>query len=256
MSTMRHLTVAIALAVAGLTTSACKPAPPPEPPPRPAGTVTITTAPAGAAVYKDRRERLGITPLKLTLPDESLLNLTLVKDGHENHQISVMVESGKNKKVHQDLALASGTVLVDAGFVKGGRIFVEGEYRSKTPDKVTVPAGKELLVEVKQDDYHPYRERVTVQPGKTVRINAILVPVHHKKLPGGWLTLSCDPPAAVSINDKSMGETPLERVPLPEGDHQIKLYNVDLGLSSTRTVQIKASEATRIHVKLKDEADH
>ena len=113
---MRHATiaVAIAVAVAGFSTTSCKPVPPPPPPPKPAGTITITTTPAGAAVYKDRRERLGVTPLELTRPDGSLMNLTLVKDGHENRQITVMVESGKKKKVHQDLSSATGTVLVDA----------------------------------------------------------------------------------------------------------------------------------------------
>ena len=248
-------TVAVALAVALAGLSACK-KPPPPPPPEPAtGTVIITTTPSGAAVFKDRRQRLGATPLTLTRPDGTLLNLTLVKDGRANHSLTVMVEGGKQKKVDHALALASGTLVVDSGLVKGGGIFVDGVYHSKTPNRVEVTAGREVLVEVKQHGYHPYKERVTVAAGRSLKVNALLLPSHLKKKPLGWLTITCDPPSEVNLNDRHMGESPLERLPLPAGAHKITLHNEALGLTSTRTVQVKESEAIRIHVKLKDEAD-
>lgn len=249
------LAVAVALALAAPLSTGCN-KPPPPPPPEPAtGTITITTTPPGAAVYKDRRQRLGSTPLTLTRPGGTLLSLTLVKDGHENQQITVTVDSGEANKAHQDLSTATGTIWVDSGFVKGAEVFVDGEYQAKTPDKIKVAAGAELFVEVKQPRFHPYRERISVLPGRTVKITAIMVPMHHKKVPGGWLTLTCDPPSEVALNGKPMGETPMERIPLPAGKHQLKLHNQALKLTSTRTLEIKASEATRIHVKLSDEAD-
>ena len=219
-----------------------------------AGTVTITATPTGAAVFHDRHERLGATPLTLTRPDGTLLSLTLVKDGHSNKSFTVMVEGGKQKKVHHDLALSSGTLVVDSGLVRGGEIYVDGEYSSKTPNRVEVTAGKELVVEVKEDGYHPYLERVTVGAGMSVKINAILVPSHLKKKPLGWLTITCDPPSEVSLNGKRMGESPLDRLPLPTGTHKIMLHNQGLGLTSSRSVQVKAGESVKIHVKLEDEA--
>ena len=157
----QHKILALALALAPALLACKKPPPPPEPEPA-AGTVTITASPTGAAVFHDRHERLGATPLTLTRPDGTLLSLTLVKDGHSNKSFTVMVEGGKQKKVHHDLALSSGTLVVDSGLVRGGEIYVDGEYSSKTPNRVEVTAGKELVVEVKEDGYHPYLERVTV----------------------------------------------------------------------------------------------
>ncbi len=227
---------------------------PPVVPPAP-GELTITSEPAGAAVYVGRRTRLGNTPLTITRPDGALLNLTMVKDGYDNVALTVMFEGGKKKKEHRRFLVATGILLVDAGLVKGAEIFVDGVQLGKTPERVKVAAGRELLVEVKEDNFHPYRERITVKPGLTRKVMAQLVPVHLMKVPGGWLTVTCDPPSRIMINGKDMGETPLERVPLPARSHTVRLVSEDLALSSDRSVTVKASELTSLHVKLKEEAD-
>ncbi len=250
------LALALAALVSGPGAGCSRGAPPAPTEEEPAnGTLTITSEPTGAAVFKDRRERLGKTPLTLERPDGTLLGLTLVKEGHARLTFSVMVEGGKKKTEHRQLSLATGILLVDAGLIKGAVIYVDGVRSGKSPDRVTVTAGKELLVEVKKDRYHPYRERVTVKPGMTRKITAMLLPATKDRVPGGWLSVTCDPPSRILINDKAMGETPLERVPLPARSHRLLLENQGLGMTSERTVTVKENELTTIHVKLAEEAD-
>ena len=56
------------------------------------GTVRIESTPSGAGVYQDRHRRLGRTPLTLERPDGTFLQLTLIKEGHDNRAVSAVVE--------------------------------------------------------------------------------------------------------------------------------------------------------------------
>src|SRR5262245_8647017 len=43
----------------------------------------------------------------------------------------------------------------------------------------------------------------------------------------GYLTLTCDPPANVSIDGDAKGATPITKLALPAGAHQITLVSLD-----------------------------
>jgi hypothetical protein len=66
----------------------------------------------------------------------------------------------------------------------------------------------------------------------------------------GYLTLSCDPPASVSIDGEAKGTTPIVKLPLAAGAHQLTLASADGKLRRTLGVKIVKGETTRLRVSL------
>lgn len=215
------------------------------------GSVTITSEPASAAVYRDRHVRLGRTPLSLTFTDGTLLQLTLIKNGYEPHSFTVMIEGGHQKRVHEVMGRAMGFLLVRTGPIRGAQILVDGTYRGRTPDKVEVSVGQEHALEVNKDGFHPYRERVAVQPGITTEVNALLLPSRLSRAPMGWLSVTSDQPASAVLNGKPLAPLPIERIPLPVRRHQLRVEPLGVGVEpKTLDIVIIEHELTRVHVNL------
>jgi eukaryotic-like serine/threonine-protein kinase len=64
----------------------------------------------------------------------------------------------------------------------------------------------------------------------------------------GFLTLDSEPPAEVRLGDRSLGQTPLRRAPVPAGLQTVKLVNSQFRLSSSLRVRVVAgSEVKRSH---------
>lgn len=62
--------------------------------------------------------------------------------------------------------------------------------------------------------------------------------------PPGFLSLDTYPWTRVSEGGRVLGQTPLVRVPLPEGDHTLVLENPDQNVRQTLVVKIKGNETT------------
>jgi serine/threonine-protein kinase len=59
----------------------------------------------------------------------------------------------------------------------------------------------------------------------------------------GFLSLDSAPWSEVFLGDSALGTTPLLRVPLPPGRHQLTLRNSELGASTTYVVEIKSGQS-------------
>jgi serine/threonine-protein kinase len=68
----------------------------------------------------------------------------------------------------------------------------------------------------------------------------------------GWLRLAIAPWARVSIDGKELGLTPLPKVPLYEGVHQVTLENPDINRRYVTTARIVAGELTELKINLED----
>ena len=66
----------------------------------------------------------------------------------------------------------------------------------------------------------------------------------------GYLTLTCDPAANVSIDGEAKGPTPIANLALPVGPHQITLVSLDGKLKRTLGVKIVKGETKRLNVSL------
>lgn len=60
----------------------------------------------------------------------------------------------------------------------------------------------------------------------------------------GYLSLRTSPWTEVFLEGRSLGETPLVRVPLPPGTHVLRLRNRDQGIDESYTVTIRVGETT------------
>jgi serine/threonine-protein kinase len=70
-----------------------------------------------------------------------------------------------------------------------------------------------------------------------------------KARPPGTLYLRTTPWTKVSLGGRSLGTTPLVGVSLPPGRHSLRLTDV-AGTKHVRTVEIRAGEATKVHLEL------
>jgi serine/threonine-protein kinase len=66
----------------------------------------------------------------------------------------------------------------------------------------------------------------------------------------GSLSLQTTPWSIVYLGKKSLGETPLVKVPLPAGKHRLTLVNEERKLRTTIEVDIKPNQNTSMKLKL------
>jgi hypothetical protein len=66
----------------------------------------------------------------------------------------------------------------------------------------------------------------------------------------GYLSVTTTPWSAVHIDGRPLGNTPLVRVELDPGSHQVLMENRDLGLRRKKTVHVRAGEHVRLVEKL------
>jgi serine/threonine-protein kinase len=66
----------------------------------------------------------------------------------------------------------------------------------------------------------------------------------------GYLTVDAQPWASVSVRGRTIGDTPLYRFPLDEGDVTVQLKNPESGKSATRKVHVVRGKETSMKVNL------
>ncbi|MBI5497688.1 MAG: serine/threonine protein kinase [Deltaproteobacteria bacterium] len=110
----------------------------------------------------------------------------------------------------------------------------------------------EYLLTVELRGYRPEELRVKAGPGEEVTHNVVLRPLEKKpprdrppptqpevRAPAmGQLSLRTTPWARLYVDGKAAGQTPVYRLPLTAGKHQLRLVNEPLGIDVTRDVVI------------------
>ena len=67
----------------------------------------------------------------------------------------------------------------------------------------------------------------------------------------GFLNVSSVPPATVEVDDHDTGQmTPIEKLPLPEGDHKLPLISADKKVRRTVGFKIVSGQTTRLKINL------
>jgi serine/threonine-protein kinase len=61
----------------------------------------------------------------------------------------------------------------------------------------------------------------------------------------GWLSLDATPWATVSLDGRSLGHTPLMRVEVPAGEHELVLENPERGIRRVYVVRVRPGESVR-----------
>ncbi len=101
-----------------------------------------------------------------------------------------------------------------------------------------VPAGGRLLRVVHGDLRFDRQRDLEIEAGGRYEVEI--------RARQGFLVLRVAPWARVTVNGKAMGYTPLPRIPLYEGVHEVTLENPDLGVQKRRNVRVIAGEESLV----------
>ena len=200
------------------------------------GTVEITSAPAGAKVVLNGKERFGVTPQ--TISDLVLGRphlLVVVKDGHKPWKKKITLTADKNRGSFEArlerIAVVEGeaTLLLETA-TAGARVFFDKEFRGKTPLKIDNVAcdkkhslvfRREGFLDMVQDvDKLKSGERrkvfVTMTPAESGLKKGVLAPGRGKVRDpedDAPVEIPHAPAPVRSLKDDSVGETLPKRVP-------------------------------------------
>jgi hypothetical protein len=134
----------------------------------------------------------------------------------------------------------TGTIEVVAPFSltvsEGGRAL------GTSGESIQVPAGRHTLAIGREDLGYQAVQIVDVKPGQPLRIQP--------SLPSGVANLNATPWAEVWIDGRKVGETPLGRVPLTIGPHEVQFRHPELG-DQTRTLMVTTGTVALLSVELK-----
>ena len=213
------------------------------------GQLRVTSDPPSATVAVDGRLR-GRTPLLVT------------ELATGQHEVVVTGPAGPVKeRVQVD---ADTTTLLTVPLARGARppapaTAVGGWVAVRSPVELQVYEGERLLGTTSVDRLmlttgtHTLRfvnkaaevnvsRRVTIEPGRTARVEVAV--------PTGILSVNASPWAAVSIDQREVGETPLGNLELPAGSHDVVFRHPDFGERRQR-ITLRAGLTTRLSVDMR-----
>jgi eukaryotic-like serine/threonine-protein kinase len=118
----------------------------------------------------------------------------------------------------------------------------DGRALGTSGEPIQVPAGRHTLTIGREDLGYRAVQVVDVKPGRPHRIEL--------PLPSGFANLNATPWAEVWIDGRKIGETPLGRVQLTIGPHEVQFRHPELG-DQTRTLTVTTGTVALLSVELK-----
>jgi hypothetical protein len=118
----------------------------------------------------------------------------------------------------------------------------DGRLLGRSGSRVKVPAGQYVVELV--------NERLNYRELRTVAITAGATSQLRVEAPRGAISLNAVPWAAVWIDGRPVGETPLGEVPIAVGEHVVRFEHPQLG-QRQETVLVRAGEVARVSVNLR-----
>lgn len=206
------------------------------------GLALIHSTPTGAEVTINGAFR-GQTPL--LLPDLPLgtHRIQIAAPGYFPKEVSLNVPDRIPVKVAVDLVADSARVDFSSE-PAGASVLINGSSRGVTPLVVDqIPSGEVELV-LALDGYAPYREKLVLKAGESVRVEARLT-----AQPGTLSVVAQPEPARIYVNNEFRGETPVDLTDLAPGEYRVRAerrgYETD-----ARTVRVRAGEKSTEEFRL------
>ena len=235
------------------------------------GAVRVTSNPSGATVLIDGSSVEGATPL--TVPElqpgvEHSVSIT--RDGYQTHNQQLVLQAGDLHEMAVTLErtpLAEGQArLVVRTTPESASVEVGGEtYESGSPYELVLPAG-ETRVTIAASGYEELVRQVTLPGGREVELPVELErssrrsggsmrrqPMEETPAPSGGpgqLTFDARPWCNVSVDGRSLGQTPIVNRSLPAGPHRVTCTNPELGVTRNVSITIEPGQTTRQRVSL------
>ena len=118
----------------------------------------------------------------------------------------------------------------------------DGRLLGRSGSRVRLPAGQYVVELV--------NERLNYREQRTVAITAGVTSPLRIEAPRGAISLNAIPWAAVWIDGRRVGDTPLGEVPIAAGEHVVRFEHTQLG-QRQETVIVRAGEVARVSVNLR-----
>lgn len=202
----------------------------------------------GARVWLDGQDQ-GTAPVQIpTRAGRHLIEIK--KDGFEPYSWWISVDDGQvdvMTPVLKAIVVESkyGSIFVDAD-VQDAEVFIDG---SLYPDHTPTVAGRVVegihVIEVRKDPAIPWKQAVQVVADKQTKVRAELAATMSGGV-GVIRVLSDAPGAAVWLDDRSVGETPLDLKDVPAGEHTVAVVFAGRSKSIKVTVTPGASQVVKL----------
>ena len=218
------------------------------------GSIQVKSSPSGADVYVDGLFK-GNTDITIGSMQAGNHVVRIRLAGYEDWTSTVLVTQNAVTIIDATLTPASraptGDIEVSSTPV-GAAVYLDGSYQGMThsgsPLELTGISPGDHTLELSIENYQDYLNTVSVAPGQTTVINAVLVP---GVAPGqtGTVQVSSDPSgASIFLDNVFQGESPLTLKNVPAGTHSLLIelsgydnYTSDLTVSPGQAILVEAS---------------
>lgn len=228
------------------------------------GVVQLRTTPEGASALLDGRPVEGTSPLTIAeIEPGAEHTLVITLDGYQPITQTLLMEAGEVRPIQVTLdrtPLADDeALLILTTDPEATGLELDGtEYEGPYPIEIRTTAGSHRLVATR-DGYRQATRNLDLPGGE---ITELEVELERDRRPGGMtmvgmsggsgqLTFDARPWCNVTIDGRSVGQTPIVNRTLPAGSHRIGCVNPDLNENRTITVQINDGETTRRRINLR-----
>ena len=217
------------------------------------GWVELTTVPPGARVTMDGKPVAGTTPLvipKVSANRSHTLRASL--EGRQDWSKTFKLQPNQHLKLEGELPekkapdpRAKPAVYTLRSKPRGAKFYLDGKPVSSRKLRLA-PGGSHLLT-ARLSGYKEYSERLNPSKGERRRITARLDKKTAEVVRGGKarLSIDCTPWAAVYIDGKHIGTTPVAGYEITAGPHTLRLVNNQLHSSKTVKITAKPGESIR-----------
>ncbi|MEN6610298.1 MAG: PEGA domain-containing protein [Methanoregulaceae archaeon] len=193
------------------------------------GIINITSSPSGADIYIDDIY-YGFTPKTIGNQPAGVHAVRLILAGEMSWEGNVTVNSGEETVISRDLIPPTqektGSIFIASNPV-GAAVYLDGNFVGVTYGGDMIDINNVLPgtheVTIRMSGYHDYRTTIDVPESKVVHVNPTLVfsQIPH---PSGQVQINSVPEgAAVYLDSKFRGYTPLTLQDIEVGQHNIRL---------------------------------
>ncbi|WP_128693075.1 PEGA domain-containing protein [Methanoculleus taiwanensis] len=215
------------------------------------GTLSVTSTPPGADIYLDGTYR-GHTPLTIGNVVQGGHELRLLLAGYQTWTGTASVAGGKSTSVNAVLiptpAGTNGDVAVTST-PAGAAIYLDSTYRGTTvagnPIDITGVSPGTHTVTLTRAGYADYVTGISVAPGQTVRVSAVMQPGAGPG-EGGSIAVSSTPSGAdIYLDNQYLGITPLTEAGVAAGSHTL-LLKMNGYTDWSGEIQVTAGKSTEV----------
>ena len=180
------------------------------------GSLNIKSKPSNATIIVDGNE-VGNTPSNITdiLPGKHLVKISM--EGYENWSDNVEISPDKENQVTAVLQQLTCSLNIKSE-PSNAVIIIDGNEVGNTPANIADLIPGKHLVQIKMDGYRNWKESLDIVQEKVTALTAVL-----QIIPGSFSITSEPSDAAIFIDGKDAGNTPLIITDPDQGKHHIEV---------------------------------